>query len=191
MEHSLNSRDANSRRVRPPEQLDPAVYGVGQTLVAVCNDPRKPKSFWSKFYSQDLGPGPPPLDETKYPSVTRRDLEGYLQIARKYETFWHDRQSLAHHQFHGAPPTLAFACLPSCRHNGLPSCEIGSSVCCNICHINCTQRLQLKSLSLMYMASNAGASGGTGNNQKCLPALLIGLLFPSLHSFVEVFMLFS
>lgn len=98
MEQPLHSHaEPADRRVEACR--DPAVYCVGQTLVAIVNDPRKAKpSLWTSLYNAEhLGPeAPPPPDPAKYPPISRADLQPYLSVIQgRLHGFWHDRLSLA------------------------------------------------------------------------------------------------
>lgn len=74
------------------------IYGGGQGLVAVVNDPRADsnRSWWG-FSRPDLSwsEPPPPLDPLCYPNFKLRDLDHYLRVVRgAHQQFLRDRASL-------------------------------------------------------------------------------------------------
>lgn len=89
-----SSRAPSQRR----EQADRASYTAGQALVGVVNDPRDNNTTWWGFKAQDNSwrDPPPPLDTSRYPLITKQDLERFLRIVGdgKYEQFLEDRDSL-------------------------------------------------------------------------------------------------
>ncbi|GFR44494.1 hypothetical protein Agub_g5757, partial [Astrephomene gubernaculifera] len=97
----LSSHGTSHKR---PE-VDRSDYAVGQTLVAVVNDPRADAQ---KNWGTWLGLGfrvpdvswqepPPPIDSMRYPPISHRDLAKYLALVSegRYKQFQQDRQSLA------------------------------------------------------------------------------------------------
>mmetsp|Transcript_10458 Transcript_10458/g.22439 ORF Transcript_10458/g.22439 Transcript_10458/m.22439 type:complete len:1189 (-) Transcript_10458:119-3685(-) len=97
---SESSRDMRDGRSRAPSIRDRSSYTAGQALVTIVNDPRADanKAGWWGFWAQDTSwkEAPPQLDTSRYPNITRADLEFYLRIVGngRYRQFQQDRISL-------------------------------------------------------------------------------------------------
>lgn len=110
------------RRGTAHDDIDRSFYTVGQTLASIVNDPRASSQaggFWGLAAEATQGPSlpppPPPLDPTKYPPVSRSDLQHYIaQVHGAYERFERDRASLE-----------AF----DAQHQGKQGGGVGESVC--------------------------------------------------------------
>lgn len=72
---------------------------MGQTLASVVNDPRTAGQtsggFWGLGHDASQAPTAPPLDPSKYPHVTKADVQKYIDLVHDaYDRFIRDRQSL-------------------------------------------------------------------------------------------------
>lgn len=117
---SYSSIGASKRRGTAHDEIDRSFYTVGQTLASIVNDPRAASQsggFWGLANEATQLPPPPPLDPTKYPHVSKADLQRYIELVhRAYDKFIKDRQSLeafvAQHEGRGSSSggSQAFNC---------------------------------------------------------------------------------
>lgn len=128
---SYSSLGASARRGRSAayDDVDRSIYALGSTLASIVNDPRltsTSSSFWGLGSSADAEPPPPPpLDPTRYPPVSRADLQGYVNLVHgTYERFERDCQALDALQTTHEPDSGADT---DCAHVGCctppPSCS--------------------------------------------------------------------
>lgn len=108
------------------------MYTVGQTLASIVNDPRtagqSSGGFWGLAHDASQAPTAPPLDPTKYPNITKADVQSYVDLVHEaYDRFLRDRQSLeafdAKHHDEGPAAGTAHACtaLFACKDSLSPA----------------------------------------------------------------------
>lgn len=109
---SYSSIGASRRKGTAHDDIDRSFYTVGQTLASIVNDPRATSqssgSFWGLSQEAAQPPQPPALDPSKYPPVSRADVQRYLDLVHgAYERFMQDRHNLeafdAQHRAGGSP----------------------------------------------------------------------------------------